>query len=106
MGSERRHRLRWATPQEIDDIMALAIRVNDFLSGRSSRRHPPGRLQDGNGRLWENEMMRIVVADESPRFVSAVGHQVEREARQGSLSIAISAGCSKPIRRSPSASAS
>src|SRR4249919_2101391 len=23
----------WATPQEIDDIMALAIRVNDFLSG-------------------------------------------------------------------------
>ncbi|HYJ82774.1 MAG TPA: phosphoribosylaminoimidazolesuccinocarboxamide synthase, partial [Allosphingosinicella sp.] len=23
----------WATPQEIDDMMALAIRVNDFLSG-------------------------------------------------------------------------
>jgi phosphoribosylaminoimidazole-succinocarboxamide synthase len=23
----------WATPQEIDDIMALTIRVNDFLSG-------------------------------------------------------------------------
>jgi phosphoribosylaminoimidazole-succinocarboxamide synthase len=23
----------WATPQEIDDIMSLAIRVNDFLSG-------------------------------------------------------------------------
>ncbi len=23
----------WATPQEIDDIMALAIRVNDFLCG-------------------------------------------------------------------------
>ncbi len=23
----------WATPQEIDDIMALAIRVNDFLTG-------------------------------------------------------------------------
>ena len=23
----------WASPQEIDDIMALAIRVNDFLSG-------------------------------------------------------------------------
>src|SRR3954465_7715122 len=23
----------WATPREIDDIMALAIRVNDFLSG-------------------------------------------------------------------------
>src|SRR3982074_3514127 len=25
----------WATPQEIDDIMALAIRVNDFLTGLS-----------------------------------------------------------------------
>jgi len=23
----------WPTPQEIDDIMALAIRVNDFLTG-------------------------------------------------------------------------
>ena len=23
----------WATPQEIDDIMALSIRINDFLSG-------------------------------------------------------------------------
>ena len=23
----------WATPQEIDDIMALALRINDFLSG-------------------------------------------------------------------------
>ncbi len=23
----------WATPQEIDDVMSLAIRVNDFLSG-------------------------------------------------------------------------
>src|SRR6201985_159486 len=23
----------WASPQEIDDVMALAIRVNDFLSG-------------------------------------------------------------------------
>ena len=36
------------------------------------------------GRLWENDMMRIVVADEiSPEFLPAVGHQVEREARQG-----------------------
>ena len=31
----------WAAPQEIDDIMALAIRVNDFLSGPvPGRRHP------------------------------------------------------------------
>jgi phosphoribosylaminoimidazole-succinocarboxamide synthase len=37
----------WATPQEIDDIMSLAIRVNDFLSGPVPRcRNPAGRLQD------------------------------------------------------------
>ena len=55
----------WATPQEIDDIMALAIRVNDFLSGLFLG--VGIRLIDFKmecGRLWENEMMRIVVADE------------------------------------------
>jgi phosphoribosylaminoimidazole-succinocarboxamide synthase len=54
----------WATPQEIDDIMALAIRVNDFLTGCSRHRHPSGRFQDGMRPLFENEMMRIIVADE------------------------------------------
>ena len=40
----------WANPQEIDDIMALAIRVNDFLTGAlSRRRHPSRRFQDGDG---------------------------------------------------------
>src|SRR5881397_878622 len=55
----------WASPQEIDDIMALAIRVNDFLSGLFLG--VGIRLVDFKmecGRLWENEMMRIVVADE------------------------------------------
>jgi phosphoribosylaminoimidazole-succinocarboxamide synthase len=55
----------WATPQEIDDIMALAIRVNDFLSGLFLG--VGIRLVDFKmecGRLWEGEMMRIVVADE------------------------------------------
>ncbi len=77
----------WANPQEIDDIMALAIRVNDFLSGLFLG--VGIRLVDFKmecGRLWENDMMRIVVADEiSPELVPAVGHQVEREARQGPL---------------------
>ena len=75
----------WASPQEIDDIMALAIRVNDFLSGLFLG--VGIRLVDFKmeaGRLWENDVMRIVVADEiSPELVPAVGHQVEREARQG-----------------------
>ena len=77
----------WATPQEIDDIMALAIRVNDFLTGLFLGIGI--RLVDFKmecGRLFENEMMRIIVADEiSPEFVPAVGYQVERETRQGPL---------------------
>ena len=55
----------WATPQEIDDIMALAIRVNDFLCGLFLG--VGIRLVDFKmecGRLWENDLMRIVVADE------------------------------------------
>src|SRR3981189_1762965 len=53
----------WATPQEIDDIMALAIRVNDFLTGLFLG--VGIRLVDFKmecGRLWENEVMRIGVA--------------------------------------------
>lgn len=55
----------WATPQEIDDIMALALRVNDFLSGLFLG--VGIRLVDFKlefGRLYEDDMMRIVVADE------------------------------------------
>jgi phosphoribosylaminoimidazole-succinocarboxamide synthase len=55
----------WATPQEIDDVMSLAIRVNDFLSGLFLG--VGIRLVDfkmETGRLWENDLMRIVVADE------------------------------------------
>ncbi len=55
----------WASPQEIDDMMALAIRVNDFLSGLFLG--VGIQLIDfkmETGRLIENEMMRIVVADE------------------------------------------
>jgi phosphoribosylaminoimidazole-succinocarboxamide synthase len=55
----------WAAPQDIDDIMALAIRVNDFLTGLFLG--VGIRLVDFKlefGRFWENDMMRIVVADE------------------------------------------
>jgi phosphoribosylaminoimidazole-succinocarboxamide synthase len=55
----------WAAPQEIDDIMALAIRVNDFLSGvflGVGIRLVDFKME--TGRLWEGDMMRIVVADE------------------------------------------
>jgi phosphoribosylaminoimidazole-succinocarboxamide synthase len=55
----------WANPQEIDDVMSLAIRVNDFLSGLFLG--VGIQLVDFKiecGRLWEGDMMRIVVADE------------------------------------------
>ena len=55
----------WAAPQEIDDIMALAIRVNDFLSGLFAGIGI--QLVDfkmESDRLFGGEMMRIVVADE------------------------------------------
>jgi phosphoribosylaminoimidazole-succinocarboxamide synthase len=55
----------WASPQEIDDIMALAIRINDFLSGLFlgiGIRLVDFKLEFG--RLYEGEMMRIVLADE------------------------------------------
>ena len=55
----------WASPQEIDDVMALAIRVNDFLSGLFMG--VGIQLVDFKievGRLYEGETMRIVLADE------------------------------------------
>ena len=55
----------WATPQDIDDIMALSLRINDYLSGLFLGIGL--RLVDFKiefGRLWENDQMRIVLADE------------------------------------------
>ena len=55
----------WATPQEIDDMLQLALRVNDFLYGLFLGAGI--RLVDFKiefGRLWENDLMRIVLADE------------------------------------------
>src|SRR5690349_20349388 len=55
----------WVTQQEIDDIMRLAILFNDFLTGLFLGIGI--RLVDFKwefGRLLENEMMMIIVADE------------------------------------------
>ena len=55
----------WATPQEIDDIMHMAIRINDFMSGLFLGIGI--KLVDFKvefGRLYENDMMRVVLADE------------------------------------------
>ncbi len=55
----------WASPQDLDDIVNLTIRINDFLSGIFLGAGI--KLVDFKvefGRLWENEFMRIVLADE------------------------------------------
>lgn len=55
----------WASQQDLDDIIALALRVNDFLSGIFLG--VGIRLVDFKieiGRIWEGDFMRLVVADE------------------------------------------
>jgi phosphoribosylaminoimidazole-succinocarboxamide synthase len=98
----------WASPQEIDDIMALAIRVNDFLTGLFLG--VGIQLVDFKiecGRLFEGDMMRIVVADEiSPDSLPPVGRQHQREARQGPSSAETWATWSRPTRKSPAGLAS
>ncbi|RMH40834.1 MAG: phosphoribosylaminoimidazolesuccinocarboxamide synthase [Alphaproteobacteria bacterium] len=55
----------WASQQELDDMISLALRVNDFLSGVMLAARI--RLVDFKieiGRIWENDYPRLVVADE------------------------------------------
>jgi phosphoribosylaminoimidazole-succinocarboxamide synthase len=55
----------WASTQEIDDMMAMTLRVNDYLSGLFNG--VGITLVDFKlefGRVWENDFSRIMVADE------------------------------------------
>ncbi len=55
----------WASPQEIDEMMHLALRVNDFLTGLFlgiGIRLVDFKLEFG--RWWQGEDMRIILADE------------------------------------------
>ncbi|RIA55109.1 phosphoribosylaminoimidazolesuccinocarboxamide synthase [Dichotomicrobium thermohalophilum] len=55
----------WATPQEIDDMISMTQRVNDFLSGLFLG--VGIRLVDFKlefGRQYDNDMVRLIVADE------------------------------------------
>ncbi len=55
----------WASQQDLDDIVALALRVNDFMSGVM---FGVGiKLVDFKieiGRIWDGDFMRLIVADE------------------------------------------
>ena len=55
----------WAGPQDIDDMLQLSLRINDFLSGLFlgvGLKLVDFKLE--YGRLWEDEQMRLVLADE------------------------------------------
>ncbi|MFU8865647.1 MAG: phosphoribosylaminoimidazolesuccinocarboxamide synthase [Rhodobacterales bacterium] len=55
----------WASQQDMDDILSLALRVNDFLSGVMFSAGI--KLVDFKieiGRVYEGEFQRLVVADE------------------------------------------
>ena len=55
----------WASTQEIDDIMALTLRVNDFLTGMFGA--VGITLVDFKveyGRIYENDFARVILADE------------------------------------------
>ena len=55
----------WASYQELDEILNLSLRINDYLLGLfTGAGLKLIDLKVEFGRLWEDEDMRIVVADE------------------------------------------
>lgn len=55
----------WANPQEIDDMMSMALRINDYLAGLFAG--VGIRLIDFKvefGRQYEGDLMRLILADE------------------------------------------
>ena len=55
----------WASTQELDDMLAMTVRVNDYLSGMFSA--VGITLVDFKiefGRVWENDFSRVLLADE------------------------------------------
>ena len=55
----------WASQQDLDDIVSLALRVNDFMSGVMMA--VGIKLVDFKieiGRVWDGDFQRLIVADE------------------------------------------
>jgi len=55
----------WATPPDMDEIMSMSLRINDFLTGLFlgiGIRLVDFKLEFG--RVWDDEQMRIILADE------------------------------------------
>ena len=55
----------WASPQELDDMLSMSLRINDFLSGLFlgvGLRLVDFKLE--YGRLYSEDQVRVVLADE------------------------------------------
>jgi phosphoribosylaminoimidazole-succinocarboxamide synthase len=97
----------WASTQDLDDIMQISLRVNDFLSGLFLGTGI--RLVDFGlefGRLYTDDDMRIVIADEiSPDNMRLwdvrTNEKLDKDRFRG-----IWAGSRKAIKKSRAASAS
>ncbi len=91
----------WASTQDLDDIMALALRINDFLSGLF---FGVGlRLVDFKvefGRLWNDEEMRIILADEISPDPAACGTSRPTRNWTRTASAATSRQCRGSLSRS------
>ena len=77
----------WASTQELDDILAMTLRVNDYLSGMFGA--VGITLVDFKiefGRVWENDFSpRHPGRRDQPRLLPPVGHHHRREDGQGPL---------------------
>jgi phosphoribosylaminoimidazole-succinocarboxamide synthase len=55
----------WATTQELDDILAMTVRVNDYLCGMfGAVCITLDEFKIEFGRVWENDFARVILADE------------------------------------------
>ena len=55
----------WATPQEIDEMFTMSLRINDFLTGffiGTNLKLVDFKLEFG--RLYQDDLVRVVLADE------------------------------------------
>jgi phosphoribosylaminoimidazole-succinocarboxamide synthase len=53
----------WANPQDIDDVMSLSLRINDFLSGLFLGVGLRWSTSSSSSAASTNEEMRIILAD-------------------------------------------
>ena len=70
----------WASQADLDDMVSMALRVNDFMSGLMLGIGI--KLIDFKieiGRVWDGDFQRLILADEiSPDSLSPVGHRDRR----------------------------